>query len=149
MHSDRSPDRHPLRGIAPHRIAGTCVECLVEGVEVQQRREAAQRAKEKNLPTMAVDSRLTLLTKSNSGSDVAIAAKVEFLIRKIPEQSLKATVKGDAKALAKVKTAWPRVGSVEARVGWAVGPAVGVATVSPPVELHAARMISMQARMTR
>lgn len=35
MHSDRSPDRHLLRGIAPHRIAGTCVECLVEGVEVQ------------------------------------------------------------------------------------------------------------------
>ncbi len=73
----------------------------VPGIElVGSEREAAQRAKEKNLPTMAVDSRLTLLTKSNSGSDVAIAAKVEFLIRKIPEQSLKATVKGDAKALA-------------------------------------------------
>jgi len=73
----------------------------VPGIElVASEAEAAVRAKEKNLPTMAVDSRLTSLSKSTSGPDVAIAAKVEFLIRKIPEQSLKATVKGDAKALA-------------------------------------------------
>jgi hypothetical protein len=40
---------------------------------------------------------LVALGKSNSGGDVSVNAKVEFVIRK--DQSLKATVKGDAKAL--------------------------------------------------
>ncbi len=77
----------------------------VPGIEVvASEKEAALKAKERNLPTIAMDSRLVALSKSNAGADVAVAAKVEFLIRKIPEQSLKATVKGDAKALANSRT---------------------------------------------
>lgn len=77
----------------------------IPGVEVaSSESDAVAKAKAKNLPTIALDSRLVALSKSNSGADVAVAAKVEFLIRKIPEQSLKATVKGDAKALANSKS---------------------------------------------
>lgn len=74
----------------------------VPGVEVASSAEDAEKkAKEKSVPTIGVDGRLVTLAKSNSGSDVAFAAKVEFVIRK--DQSLKATVKGDAKALANSK----------------------------------------------
>lgn len=77
----------------------------IPGVEVaSSESDAVAKAKAKNLPTIALDSRLVALSKSNAGADVAVAAKVEFLIRKIPEQSLKATVKGDAKALADSKS---------------------------------------------
>lgn len=72
------------------------------GVEVaSSEKDAVEQAKARNLPTIALDARLSQLSKSTSGPDVAIAARVELLIRKIPEQSLKATVKGDAKALMK------------------------------------------------
>lgn len=75
------------------------------GVEVvSSETDAVAKAKQNNLPTLALDGRLVALSKSNAGADVAVAAKVEFVIRKIPEQSLKATVKGDAKALAASKS---------------------------------------------
>lgn len=75
------------------------------GVEVMtSESEAVAQAKQRQLPTLALDARLTHLSKSNSGSDVAVAAKVELLIRKIPEQALKATVKGNAKALINSKS---------------------------------------------
>jgi hypothetical protein len=71
----------------------------VPGVEVMSsEQDAVDQAKSRKLPTIALDGKLTSLAKSNTGTDVAFAAKVEFVIRKIPEQSLKATVKGDAKA---------------------------------------------------
>jgi hypothetical protein len=75
----------------------------IPGVEVaSSATEAAQKAKEKSVPTIGLDGRLVTLAKSSAGGDVAFAAKVEFVIRK--DQSLKATVKGDAKALANSKS---------------------------------------------
>ncbi len=75
----------------------------IPGVEVASSADdAAKRSKEKSVPTIGVDGRLMALAKSNSGSDVSVNAKVEFVIRK--DQSLKATVKGDAKALANSKS---------------------------------------------
>lgn len=72
----------------------------IPGVVVMgSEREAVAHAKARKLPTIALDARLTHLSRSTAGSDVAVAAKVELLIRTIPEQSLKATVKGDARAL--------------------------------------------------
>jgi len=72
----------------------------IPGVEVApSEKDAVEQAKQRNLPTLALDAKLTSLSKSTSGADTAIAANVELLIRKIPEQSLKATVKGNAKAL--------------------------------------------------
>ncbi len=70
----------------------------IPGVEVASSNADAEKlAKEKSLPTIGLDGRLVALGKSNSGGDVSVNAKVEFVIRK--DQSLKATVKGDAKAL--------------------------------------------------
>jgi predicted Rdx family selenoprotein len=75
----------------------------IPGVEVaSSATDAAQKAKEKSVPTIGLDGRLVTLAKSSAGGDVAFAAKVEFVIRK--DQSLKATVKGDAKALASSKS---------------------------------------------
>jgi len=70
-------------------------------VEVADTEQAGvAKAKEKQLPTIALDGRLVTLSKANVGGDVGFAARVEFVVRKIPEQSLKATINGNAKALA-------------------------------------------------
>ncbi len=70
-------------------------------VEVADSDQAAvAKAKEKKLPTIALDGRLVGLDKATMGADVGYAARVEFVVRKIPEQALKASVKGNAKALA-------------------------------------------------
>jgi hypothetical protein len=73
----------------------------VPGVElVTDSSDVAAEAKRRGLPGVMLDGNLTKLTKSTAGSDVGYAAHVEFIVRKVPEQSLKASVTGDAKALA-------------------------------------------------
>lgn len=77
----------------------------IPGIEIASSdAEAIETAKSRKLPTIALDARLVQVQKSTAGADTAIAAKVELVIRKIPEQSLKATVKGDAKALMNSKS---------------------------------------------
>lgn len=72
----------------------------IPGVQVASSdSDAAEKAKSMKLPTIALDGRLVQLQKEKAGSDVGFQARVEFVIRKIPEQSLKASVKGNAKAL--------------------------------------------------
>jgi hypothetical protein len=70
--------------------------------------EAVEKAKTLKIPTIALDGQLVQVQKEKAGGDVGFNARVEFIIRKLPEQSLKASVKGKAKALAQatsVKTA--------------------------------------------
>lgn len=62
--------------------------------------DATVESKRRKLPTITLDGNLLKLQKSAAGADVGFAAKVEFVIRKIPEHSLKGSVSGDAKALA-------------------------------------------------
>jgi HEAT repeat protein len=108
------------------------------GVEVMaSEAEAVAQAKQRQLPTLALDARLTHLSKSNSGSDVAVAAKVELLIRKIPEQALKATVKGDAKALINSKSVKGESDLTELRED-AVKAAVASALKGAPTAIEAA-----------
>ena len=72
----------------------------VPGIQVASSdNDAVEKAKSMKLPTIALDGRLVQLQKEKAGSDVGFQARVEFVIRKIPEQSLKASVKGNAKAL--------------------------------------------------
>jgi HEAT repeat protein len=72
----------------------------IPGVQVATSdNDAVEKAKAMKLPTIALDGRLVQLQKEKAGSDVGFQARVEFVIRKIPEQSLKASVKGNAKAL--------------------------------------------------
>jgi hypothetical protein len=86
---------------ATFKAAARAEIAKLPNVEVADTEQAGvAKAKEKKLPTIALDGRLVTLAKANAGSDVGFAARVEFVVRKIPEQSLKATVSGNAKALA-------------------------------------------------
>jgi len=72
----------------------------IPGVQVASSdAEAVEKAKSMKLPTIALDGRLVQLQKEKAGNDVGFNARVEFVVRKLPEQSLKASVKGNAKAL--------------------------------------------------
>lgn len=62
--------------------------------------DATVESKRRKLPTVTLDGNLLKLQKSAAGTDVGFAAKVEFVIRKVPEHSLKGSVSGDARALA-------------------------------------------------
>jgi hypothetical protein len=73
----------------------------VPGVELLgDASDVASEAKKRNLPGVVLDGNLTKLAKSTSGGDVGYTAKVEFIVRKVPEQALKATVGGEANASA-------------------------------------------------
>ena len=69
-------------------------EVLAEGSDI------SAQGKSRGLPVFALDGSLTRLTRGQSGSDVSYSAKVEYLIRQVPEQSLKGSVTGAAQALA-------------------------------------------------
>jgi len=62
--------------------------------------DLAAEGSSRGLPAMILDGNLTKLQKTTSGGDVGYSAHVDFMVRKVPDQSLKATVGGDAKALA-------------------------------------------------
>jgi hypothetical protein len=74
------------------------VELLADGADV------GEASKSRKLPGFTFDAVLTQLAKGESGPDVTYAAKVEYLIRKMPEQSLKGSISGAAKALADAKS---------------------------------------------
>lgn len=71
-------------------------EVLADGTDINT------EGKSRGLPVFALDGSLTRLTKGHSGSDISYSAKVEYLIRQVPDQSLKGTVSGAAQALASV-----------------------------------------------
>ncbi|MFO0613973.1 MAG: HEAT repeat domain-containing protein [Polyangiaceae bacterium] len=84
-----------FRKAARERISSISgVELLADSDDI------AAESQSRGLPAMILDGNLTKLQKTTSGSDVGYAAHVDFAVRKIPDQSLKATVGGDAKALA-------------------------------------------------
>jgi hypothetical protein len=68
------------------------VELLADGTDV------GTASKSRRLPAFALDGSLTQLTKASAGSDVAYAAKVTFVIRRMPGQTLKGTISGAAQA---------------------------------------------------
>ncbi|MCC6556466.1 MAG: HEAT repeat domain-containing protein [Polyangiaceae bacterium] len=70
------------------------IELLAEGADL------AATAKSRKLPAFTLDGSVTQLAKGQSGADVTYSAKVEYLIRKMPEQALKGSMSGAAKALA-------------------------------------------------
>jgi hypothetical protein len=73
-------------------------EVLAEGAD------AGTESKSRGLPVLVMDGSLTRLARDTSGSDVRFSAKVEYLIRQVPEQSLKGTVSGAAQALADARS---------------------------------------------
>ena len=84
-----------LKASARSRIAQIPgVEVLADGAD------AAAEGKSRNLPAFALDGSLTQLAKKQGSDGVGYAARVEFLIRKVPDQTLKGTMSGVASALA-------------------------------------------------
>ena len=73
------------------------IEILSDGTDI------AAASKSRNLPAFTVDGSLTELAKKQSRDGVSFSARVEYLIRKMPEQSLKGTMSGNAKAQADTK----------------------------------------------
>ena len=70
------------------------VELLAEGTD------AAVQGKSRHLPAFALDGSLTQLAKKQGSDGIGYAARVEFLIRKVPDQTLKGTMSGAAQAVA-------------------------------------------------
>jgi hypothetical protein len=70
------------------------VEVLADGAD------ASAEGKSRNLPAFTVDGSLTSLDKQQGGDDVGFAARVEYLLRKMPDHKLTGTMRGSASAVA-------------------------------------------------
>lgn len=89
---------NPKLGPAFQKIARDELSRL-PGVELLgEAADAALESKRRRLPTVALDGRLVQVQKAQSSREIGYSAKVEFLIRKLPDQALKGTVRGDARA---------------------------------------------------
>ncbi|MEJ7728166.1 MAG: HEAT repeat domain-containing protein [Polyangiaceae bacterium] len=87
-----------LRAASRNKIAQVPgVELLADGTD------GGAESKSRGLPVLFVDCALTQLARGDTKSDVSYAARVEYLIRKVPEQTLKGTMTGRAEALADVR----------------------------------------------
>ena len=73
------------------------IEVLTDGADI------SAASKSRNLPAFTVDGSLTELAKKQSAGGVSYSARVEYMIRKMPEQSLKGTMSGNAQAQADTK----------------------------------------------
>jgi hypothetical protein len=65
-----------------------------------EREDASSVARARSLPMVAIDGSLAKLASAKSGSDVGWDAQVVYLIKQMPQQQLKGTIKGRGKALA-------------------------------------------------
>jgi HEAT repeat protein len=73
------------------------VEVLADGAD------AAAEGRSRNLPTFTVDGSLTRLDKQQGKDNIGYQAKVEYLVRKLPDQKLTGTLRGSAAAFADTK----------------------------------------------
>lgn len=55
-----------------------------------------QRAQAKSIPVMALDGTILQLSQTQSSASVTVQARVEFSMRKVPDQTLKGTLTGAA-----------------------------------------------------
>jgi hypothetical protein len=63
------------------------------------REDASSIGKAKSLPVVAIDGTISKLNSVKTGGEVGWDAQVEYLIKQLPDQSLKSTIKGRSKAL--------------------------------------------------
>ena len=70
------------------------VEVLADGDDV------VAASKSRNLPAFALDGSITQLAKKQATGSISYAARVEYLIRKMPDHTLKGTMSGAAQAIA-------------------------------------------------
>lgn len=65
-----------------------------------EREDATAVARGRNLPVVALDGSVSKLNSARSGADIGWDAQVEYIIKQMPQQQLKGTIKGRGKALA-------------------------------------------------
>lgn len=65
-----------------------------------EREDASSIGKAKSLPVVAIDGTISKLNSVKNGNEVGWDAQVEYLIKQLPDQALKSTIKGRSKALA-------------------------------------------------
>ena len=108
------------------------IEVVTDGTDI------AAASKSRNLPAFTVDGSLTELAKKQSPGGVSYSARVEYLIRKMPEQSLKGTMSGNAQAQADTKEIHGQTELAQLQVD-AVGAAIDSALrgASPALEAAA------------
>lgn len=92
----RSPDIERTFRESTRKQVAKVAGALLPG----EREDASSIARAKNLPMVAIDGSLSKLASAKSGSDVGWDAQVEYLIKQMPQQQLKGTIKGRGKALA-------------------------------------------------
>jgi hypothetical protein len=73
------------------------IEVLADGAD------ASSEGKSRGLPAFTLDGTVVKLAKKQSATDVTFSARVEYLIRKMPDQALKGTMSGAAEAAADVR----------------------------------------------
>ncbi len=57
------------------------------------------RAASQHVPVVVLDGTVTKLTQARSGTNVTCQAEVEFIVRKVPEQTLRSTLSGAATSM--------------------------------------------------
>lgn len=78
---------------------------LIPGVEVlAEGADPAAEGQSRKLPAFTIDGAITHLAKGQDGGDVTYAAKVEFMIRRHPDQALKGSISGAARAFAEARS---------------------------------------------
>jgi HEAT repeat protein len=70
----------------------------ISGAVVLDSADAAvlRKATERKIPVLLIDGNLTRLTQTEGNNGVVISAKFDMAIRKVPQQTLKGTVSGNA-----------------------------------------------------
>lgn len=71
----------------------------IAGVEVVTDGDVSALGKERRLPAFVLDGSLKELSEDKSADGIGVRAKVEFVIRKVPDQALKGSMTGSAKAI--------------------------------------------------
>lgn len=75
------------------------IEIVADGADV------AAVGKSRKLPAFTLDGSVTQLSKRHGADGIGYAAKVEFVIREMPSQTLKGSMIGSAQAVAEVRRA--------------------------------------------
>jgi hypothetical protein len=73
------------------------VEVLADGTDV------GAEGKSRNLPAFAVDASITRLDKQQGADNIGYSAKVEYVLRRMPDQKLSGSMRGSAAAFADAK----------------------------------------------
>lgn len=103
---------------AAHARAGA-----IRGAYVVDKADASvlQRASKRHIPVLLLDGNLTRLTSRAHNGTVIVSARVDMSIRKIPQQTLKGMVSGNASASDDARSARKSIAALRSR---AVGGAV-------------------------